>query len=183
MNRMASLNKPVDNRVVVVIFIVLICVFLLGLTFYTIKLTYDINDTINEKTATALDLKEQVARLRSIQAKDAQMESIVQQAQKKIPPLPDEAGIIEFIKSITGDGVITGISFNDRKNLGSSVEMPITITITSSYGEMLDLLIALASAERYYTVSSISINRTADGNVSYIINASAYYNPNAAYSG
>ena len=60
---MTTLRKPVDNRIVVVVFIFLICVVLLGLTFYTINLTYQINDTIAEKATIAADLQRQVTRL------------------------------------------------------------------------------------------------------------------------
>lgn len=61
--------------------------------------------------------------------------------------------------------------------------MPMTITVISSYGEMLDVISALATAERYFTISSVNIDKTADGELSYTINASAYYNPSAAISG
>lgn len=180
---MTTLRKPVDNRIVVVVFIFLISVVLLGLTFYTINLTYQINDTIAEKATIAADLQRQVTRLRSIQEKDAQIEHVVRQAYIKIPPVPDEAGIIEYIKSITEGGTLTGITFDKRVDRSVATEMPMTITVISSYGEMLDVILALATAERYFTISSVNIDKTADGELSYTINASAYYNPSAAISG
>ncbi|HHW25360.1 MAG TPA: type 4a pilus biogenesis protein PilO [Clostridiales bacterium] len=176
------IGKPLDNRVVVIALIFLICVVLLGFTFYSINITYQINDEISEKAKIASELKSQRDELLSIKEKDAQMELVVRQAHVKIPALPDEAGIIEFVKSNAG-GSLTGINFGQRENLGFAVEMPFTITAIGSYGDMLDLLFALAFSERFYTVESVNIDKTADGEISYIIHASAYYNFTAKNTG
>ncbi len=175
MNAMSALNKPVDNRIVVISFIFLICATLLAITFFSIKMTYDINEKIAENVSTMTELKQEIAYLRSIQAREAQMNMVLDQANTKIPPHPDEAGIIEFIEKITENGKLTGITFGKRVDVDVAMEMPFTVTAVSTYNTMMSVLYELATAERYYSVTSININKTIDGELSYTINVSAYY--------
>lgn|GEM_PF-929895 len=170
------MNKQIDNRIVVIAFIFLICVALLGFTAYSIKLTYDTNAQINEKTAAANDLSQQIARLRSIKEKSTQMDNVVAQANDKIPAIPDEPGILEFFKSITADGTLTGITFDERVNNDIATEMPFTVTIISTYSVMMKVIDSIASADRYYSIESIDINKTEDGELSYSMSISAYFN-------
>ena len=111
------------------------------------------------------------------------MDLLVRHANTKIPRKPDEAGIIEFVKSITDEITLSGITFSKRENRNFAIEMPFTIQGAGSYNDLLDMLGPLTSAERYYTVTSVTLDRNADGELNYIINASAYYNPSAATSG
>lgn len=175
MNAMSALNKPVDNRIVVISFIFLICATLLAITFFSIKMTYDINEKIAENVSTMTELKQEIAYLRSIQAREAQMNMVLDQANTKIPPHPDEAGIIKFIDKITENGKLTGITFGKRVDVDVAMEMPFTVTAVSTYNTMMSVLYELATAERYYSVTSININKTIDGELSYTINVSAYY--------
>ena len=169
------MNRQVDNRIVVITFIFLICIALIGFTAYTIKLTYDINTQISEKSASSADMQQEVARLRSIQKKEAQMDSVVVQANEKIPAEAGEPEIIEFIKTITADGKLTGITFDKRANNDIATQMPFTVTIESSYGVMVDILNAIAGAKRFYSIESMDINKLESGELSFTISMSAYY--------
>ena len=99
----------------------------------------------------------------------------MEQANDKIPAEPDEVDIIEFIKSITTGGKLTGITFDKRVNNDIAVLMPFTITVKSTYREMVDILYAIASARRYYSIESIDINTSENGELSYSISLTAYY--------
>jgi len=180
MNASSALNKPIDNRIVVIVFIFLICITLLAITFYSVKLTYDINDKIAENIATASDLQREISYLRSIQEKEAQMNMVLEQANTKIPAEPDEAGIIEFIQQITEGGTLTGITFGKRVDVSVAMEMPFTVTGISTYSRLMSVLYELAGAERYFSVSSINIDKAEDGELSYTINISAYFSKDAA---
>ena len=169
------MNKQVDNRVVVIAFIFLICVSLLGFTVYSIKLTFETNAQLAEKAAAVGELQKEVARLRSIKEKEEQIDRVMEQANDKIPAEPDEVDIIEFIKSITTGGKLTGITFDKRVNNDIAVLMPFTITVKSTYREMVDILYAIASARRYYSIESIDINTSENGELSYSISLTAYY--------
>lgn len=169
------MSKKVDEKILLIVLLCVVCIMIVGYTFYNIKKAYDTKSEIAAEQQLSGQYKSELALLNSIKEQESELNNIIAQYAEKIPAEPGEARIIEFFNNITGEAQLLGITFSERTKNSIAVEMPISVKLTSDYFTMVDILRKIIGAGRFYTIKSIDITSSGSPEISYSINLSAYY--------
>lgn len=97
---------------------------------------------------------------------------------KKIPSIPDEAGLIEIIDQLGAETAsdVSDIAFETRTLRENIVEMPVTISLVTDYYAFINFLEGLRDCGRFIQPSSFDISTDTElgGVLSITLHANAY---------
>lgn len=135
---------------------------------------------MKEQEQTEQQLQTANSTLERLKALEKQAKSFEVELVKAKKALPDEAEVstllIEISKIVEDSGVeMSSFSPGGSAASGSAQSMPVGLSLTGSFFDLLDLLSRIQSSPRYLKVAGLSISPSGEGKLTISLNLSAFF--------
>jgi Tfp pilus assembly protein PilO len=153
-----DINEYLDAKTVIIIVLAILTIILVVLCFRQWENISGILELMDTELMKHTYYEEEIIELRKIQG-DTSEDDIEEEIRKRMPPTPDEAGLIATIDKLCKDtsGNLRDITFLSRNERTDYVEMPFTIRLTSDYYSLVDFLEGLAKTERFIHLTGLEM--------------------------
>lgn len=173
---MRDINEYLDAKTVIIIVLAILIVILAVLCLRQWGNMSDLSEMIEEESLKNLSYQSEIVKLRK-EKDDIAENGREEEIYKKMPLAPDEAELITGINTLCKDtfGILRDITFLSRKEQGTYIEMPFTITLISNYYSLVQFLEGIGMSERFIQLTGLDITVDEESDLLNVtISASAF---------
>ncbi|HHV95283.1 MAG TPA: type 4a pilus biogenesis protein PilO [Clostridiaceae bacterium] len=154
-------NKKLSVPVIVISVFVLLSTFFLVMEIISIK---TVIDNINRTEEEIQDLNEKLIYLKGFEKNMEEMLKNLDKLKKALPESPEISEVILTLKELALENSIkiNEIRFEENKTEGLLNKLPLNISITGEYFEILEFIDKIKEKERIFTFDSIYIEKDDD---------------------
>jgi len=155
---MRDINEYLDAKTVIIIVLAILITILAVLCLRQWGNMSDLSEMIDEEALKNQLYHSEIVKLRK-EKEDIAEGDKEEEIYKRMPPTPDEAGLIAGINTLCKDtsGILRDITFLSRNKKDTYIEMPFTITLISNYYSLVRFLEGLGMSERFIQLTGLDI--------------------------
>jgi len=163
--------------------ILLTCLLVIGFItaaffIYEVSILKKTANKINSINMEIGELNEKLLFLNEYEKKHNEILSMLDKYKTALPNSAKESSIIIFINKLANDNDIklNSITFQDRQKDGELLKIPMSISLTGDYFDIVNFITGIKTHERIINISSISVQRENESSqrVNAYINLNAY---------
>ena len=153
------------------------CIVLAALSVLNFMNIRELDEEIRLEAKALRGNNERLNFLRKLKELESDLEYTFEVLKKQIPSSPEDFNIIRQIEAYSSgnSSEFVKIQFGDYKNEADINSIPLTLTFTGRYSNLLKLINEIMSGERLYRIDSIRIERLENSDIRADIEAFAFY--------
>jgi len=155
---MRDINEYLDAKTVIIIVLAILVIVISVLCFRQWENITELSEMIDDESQKNLLYQNEIANLRKKQNDDSG-NAFEEDIHKRMPPEPDEAGLIAGINSLCADTscFLRDITFLSRNKRDAYLELPIKINLLANYYSLVQFLEGLGTSERFIQLTGLQI--------------------------